>query len=1043
MPPQLSTPSQSSELWLTLANHPSAQDLTDEERLEVFRQEVLALPPEARAQLPRDMQDLAYSATPNAGAMIGRAFAPQVQPQAPSGPTIGDLVAPMNRPALVNGQPVESEQAPAPDPRAVDLLQNLTQPTWGEQAAAMGIRTVPAVAGGALGGPVGAAIGGALGEAAAEYLVEGRDVNPWQAGVAGALNLVPGMSATGGATRLGLSAVENMGESALANNTIGGLLRAGGNGMLLSPVSTVGTNWAEGRPLTEHMGTNLLMGGAFGAATHGAIEAAGAAAPYVGRAVRQAGETVGDLMLAGDETGAVGDVARVRRERAQKMAETVAKEPKQPPSLEEWQRTAAPRDGQLPLAHGDVEQALDELFARNPNPTAEDLAAIPGAPRSRKGHEQGFDRDVRPIGWQEYKAAVLRGLPYVGWYRKFADQVRGVIGDHHMDEFANVFQVTSAQNPVETNLADTYAVMRAMRDPKLRDWLRTLDFKALGAEGSEQALKKAGEFFRANFKRVGLTNDGKPAKIKVTDDQVLRLARYYQTGESTGGMKTNTYGNTILSNMTGDYMPWTVQDVHAARSKGFRFRKLKDGVEIDDTRIPSEKSYRYAQYLDLRLAEELGVPPEWIQEAGWFTAKQELSSKGAEKWQHLKEHPDVAQGSYESAAMFAKSDQDALLSVLGDSTYQAPKANMVPTPDTGKSAALRPNDPATLPALREYAMQRGAGAVIGTKPGSAIILPDGVTTDDLVDFHHSVLQAIGDGSGKIAGLRALGIPHDIVNAYGTWTGVEPNFHLRLPTRNENAARFTAALLGDGLMQDAAVYSRPDMDGGTLAMRVEHPSGGEWSQADIEAAARVVNPTNDPKGVNFTVSQDRKGLEFLFFGDDASPMMQSWYNQLSKLGGAIKPFKAKGELLDSRSYGSVLQTEWPRFGAARRSDLPERFVDDLLRQPYLAEVAKRGWQVDLARFARGTRRSAADALAVARDGSVGSILTTPFDRNKPGRATPAWAQPSAARPYPFYAPSPTNTAPQTPAGVVVPDAGTIGALLQQGQTRAGRPAKLKK
>lgn len=435
MPPQMPTPSQSSDIWLTLASHPSAQGLSDDEMLETVRQEVLALPPQARAQLPQQLQDFAYSTAPNAGAMIGRAFAPQVQPQAPSGPTIGDLVAPMNRPALVNGQPLEAEQAPAPDPRAVDLLQNLTQPTWGEQAAAMGIRTVPAVAGGALGGPVGAAIGGALGEAAAEYLVEGRDVNPWQAGVAGALNMVPGMSATGGATRLGLSAVENMGESALANNTIGGLLRAGGNGMLLAPVSTVGTNWAEGRPLTENMGASLLMGGAFGAATHGAIEAAGAAAPYVGRAARQVGRTVGDILEANprlaDETGAVGQLGSRALPQALRSLESVLPAAQFKNLVRGAETTPGAREALAHLQPSEIE------------PLTRSAGAV-----------ERFVETFKRLPDRDYLAAAIkRGAPKQGWYENSRRALQHLFGAD-ADMFTGVLASMSPQTSVESNLTN-------------------------------------------------------------------------------------------------------------------------------------------------------------------------------------------------------------------------------------------------------------------------------------------------------------------------------------------------------------------------------------------------------------------------------------------------------------------------------------------------------------------------------------------------------------------------------------------------------------
>jgi hypothetical protein len=63
------------------------------------------------------------------------------------------------------------------------------------------------------------------------------------------------------------------------------------------------------------------------------------------------------------------------------------------------------------------------------------------------------------------------------------------------------------------------------------------------------------------------------------------------------------------------------------------------------------------------------------------------------------------------------------------------------------------------------------------------------------------------------------------------------------------------------------------------------------------------------------------------------------------------FAFKGNLLEEKGYGSVLQQYWRTYGAARRSDIPERFVDDLIRQPYLEAAAKFGWTFDPARYAR--------------------------------------------------------------------------------------------
>ncbi|MEK9723979.1 MAG: hypothetical protein VW405_10935 [Rhodospirillaceae bacterium] len=216
-------------------------------------------------------------------------------------------------------QMLADAQAPAEAPRSEPDTD------WAHQAISLGLRTVPAVVGGAvgaLGGPVGMAAGGAFGGSIGEYLAQRYDrpeepVNPWSVGVAGALSAVPGLGAGRTVTRLGLNAAEAAlprATSALADNAVRRTLQAAGTGMLLAPPSTVATNWAEGRPLMDNLALNTALGGAFGAGTGAAVEAGRAAAPFV----RRAGDTLGDLYAGSrlvDETGAVGDVAGARAAR--------------------------------------------------------------------------------------------------------------------------------------------------------------------------------------------------------------------------------------------------------------------------------------------------------------------------------------------------------------------------------------------------------------------------------------------------------------------------------------------------------------------------------------------------------------------------------------------------------------------------------------------------------------------------------------------------------------------------------------------------------
>lgn len=240
------------------------------------------------------------------------------QPLPPTTSTLMDLMMRASAPSIASQSLTPTLPAQATDGMlAPSRVTDAPPPDWRQQAMGMGLRTVPAAVGSAF-GPVGGFLGGSLGELAGE-LYEGRPVNWGQVGMQGALNLLPGLGAGRQATRLGLNAADAAlptATSALAENAMSRLMRGALSGATLAPVSTMGTNAAEGRPLTANLGLNTVMGAATGGAIGGAMEAGRAAAPYVAQGAQQMRETLGDLAgqypqlwrVLTDETGAVGDL---------------------------------------------------------------------------------------------------------------------------------------------------------------------------------------------------------------------------------------------------------------------------------------------------------------------------------------------------------------------------------------------------------------------------------------------------------------------------------------------------------------------------------------------------------------------------------------------------------------------------------------------------------------------------------------------------------------------------------------------------------------
>jgi len=363
------------------------------------------------------------------------------QPLPPTTPTLMDLMMRASAPSIASQSLTPTLPAQATAGMLAPSRVTDAPPTdWRQMAMGMGLRTVPAAVGSVF-GPVGGFMGGSLGELAGE-LYEGRPVNWGQVGMQGALNLLPGLGAGRQATRLGLNAADAAlptATSALAENAMSRLMRGALSGATLAPVSTMGTNAAEGRPLTANLGLNTVMGAATGGATGGAMEVGRAAAPYVARGAQQMRETLGDLVARyprlADETGAVGDLG--------------------------------PRA--LPTSMRPLEQQLPE---KQWNTLAKQAALVPGArdalrhlkpaevePLTRSpGAMANFVETFTRLPDVDYLvAAIKRGAPKRGWYANSRRALQSLFGDD-ADVFTGVLAATSPQTSVESNLTNALNV---------------------------------------------------------------------------------------------------------------------------------------------------------------------------------------------------------------------------------------------------------------------------------------------------------------------------------------------------------------------------------------------------------------------------------------------------------------------------------------------------------------------------------------------------------------------------------------------------------
>ena len=570
------------------------------------------------------------------------------------------------------------------------------------------------------------------------------------------------------------------------------------------------------------------------------------------------------------------------------------------------------------LPMGKVEQSLSNLLAENPNPTAEQLGSIVGSPKKRKGKESVEDVDVRPVTLEEIRGYIEESLSVsdnLKWYDEFGNFFRSLVGDANLDEASVVFGVTSAQNSAENNLSETLHIMSLAR--KFNPVTQRKQF--------ELAVKET--------PRAG------GRKLMVTGDQIKRIADLYEKGDFSGGIKTTTYMQMVQDRGRNLYNPFSVQDVHMSRIFGFRrkdYKKNKDGSQgalLDAAKIGSENEYRYAQYLTSVLADEYGMSPNQMQATLWFYAKQNLSPL-------LDSNKKGSDGTLASAVEYSKREIEVIEGMISDGTF-----------DTSSAASealvegVRPrNKPAqkTTPfstvnereQLMEVARARSpkliASAVAGKDRGLAF--PEGTPIETLIQYNQDVMAAIVDDGGQIPILRELGIPHEISESAGTFTGYEPSIMIRLMGGTMETADKLAPLLGDALLQDAVITSQAVYGGGGLpAFQVVKNDGSDFSREDAMALTESLNPNQDPDGINFNQPMN----DTLMFLDPISLDDSNEYTGLqakefySKLADAlgdeysIGTLTTQGTYHASEGYREAIERAWNPDGSEGRADIYDR------------------------------------------------------------------------------------------------------------------------
>ena len=592
----------------------------------------------------------------------------------------------------------------------------------------------------------------------------------------------------------------------------------------------------------------------------------------------------------------------------------------------------------LPI--GEVEAELQALLERTDgNPTSKQLSQIPGAPTPRKvvnkaGNkvpDKRRDSNVKPTSLAELRAMASRGLEEgandLFWYDQFANGLKEVVGDANIEEASVIFGITSQQNSAEQNLADTLHIMSVARriDP----------------------VKQTSKFIKEL--EEGKRPEGQG--LKVTGDQIRRIVRLYNEGYANAGLKTSTYMQLIQDRARNKFNPFSVQDVHMARAFGFRMKKdgtgRKKGKLVDDSRIPGDLQYRYAQYLTSYLANEFNVTPNQMQAALWFVAKDTLSPKDQDG---RKKTPGTWASSKENAKPEIEAiEQQVSAGQFDKNTPLTPALAKGVRPRNAPKVASNPyTNHIQVPELETLAAQRAPRAIVSSKPGNSrgYGFPAEVSLDELIDFNEGALDVITDQDGQIPFIRQMGISHTVEPSFGSYEGVEPNIQIRLLDGTIEQANLIATIMGDALLQDAVVTSKPDINSDErIGIAVTKADGTAFTPDEIRAIAAKANPDNLSEGLNFTAYNDNAVMAFLdgrlfdpnFSGEYTTEMADEFGARVENafdegVQYVYKPYREQGEYYESEGYYSSPRKARDERSVSGSSDILST-ANDTLYKPF--------------------------------------------------------------------------------------------------------------
>ena len=601
------------------------------------------------------------------------------------------------------------------------------------------------------------------------------------------------------------------------------------------------------------------------------------------------------------------------------------------------------------------------------------------------------------------QARALAPSEAMTWYHEIAKVAEDIVGNPNMDEFRGVFAITSAQNPVESNLADTLLVMKAVRDHINKHGtyrpiaFRDDMFKMTKRGGSANPIPirvmrqvkrrpRKGEM----FDRIQTEAD---RDLNLTADQLDKLKDFYDSGTFRGSTKTKFYNLTFQTRHANSsaFFPFTVNDTHIAKLFGLRTGTA--GATGSQFQFPvGENAYEYrvAQYMIAKAAQKANMNADEAQAVLWWYAKHKvIPKKGSNKpvttipgrqwyWEEKtgQEAAVAGQlwpeelGSPESARLYVQRAVDQLAPVMNKNKPILPgftnriqmQGSPYPVSEWWTTMLRKEYEDVT----QDISKMGGRMVTVASKHG-AIGTTYQTTREAMINFQHDLWKKIQNKSGtKIKALEdlenTLNFRHEVVpHTYGTWEGVEPNFSVMVQSGNEDAVRFITAVMGEAFQQQGAVWSvnrhltarQAQVLGGrsSAGLALRKRDGVKFSEQEVEEVLDIVNPTKDKWGVNFSGVPAEDELRFLnFSGIDDETYFGHILDALQARGVDLdrpKFYSHIGELIDESeragNYGKISQEIWRDYSGTGRSNLPRGISSQLHEkfQETLDDYIKRG------------------------------------------------------------------------------------------------------